>query len=169
MVSTTFNNLPAAKKARIEAALLQEFSDYSLAQAQVARIVVQAQIARGAFYKYFTDLTDAYQYLYRQAMTAIHRNVSRDNTPHEYMLQVQQFTERTANSQYYQLIKRHVTQNEALLPDTTRSAMPANIPSSVWAAAILIHATIKQILTDPSSETQALQRLEQVLTVLHTV
>lgn len=53
MPSSTFTNLPSAKRERIRAALLAEFSQHSLADAQVARIIAAAQIARGAFYKYF--------------------------------------------------------------------------------------------------------------------
>ena len=51
MVSQTFKNLAPLKKERITAALLTEFSTYPLKDAQVARIVKDAQIARGAFYK----------------------------------------------------------------------------------------------------------------------
>ena len=61
MASTTFQHLDAAKQQRVLAALITEFSQYPLAQAQVARIVKQADIARGAFYKYFTDLDHAYR------------------------------------------------------------------------------------------------------------
>lgn len=57
MPSSTFTNLPDEKRQRIEAALLNEFSNHTLATAQVARIVKDAQIARGAFYKYFDNLT----------------------------------------------------------------------------------------------------------------
>lgn len=64
MPSSTFTNLPDEKRQRIEAALLNEFSNHTLATAQVARIVKDAQIARGAFYKYFDNLTDAYSYMY---------------------------------------------------------------------------------------------------------
>lgn len=67
MVKETFTNLDEHKKQRVTQALLHEFSQHSLADAQVARIVKEANIARGAFYKYFTDLTDAYLYLYQIA------------------------------------------------------------------------------------------------------
>ena len=69
MPSTTFKNLNRQKKELITNALLTEFSQHSLASAQVARIVKQAGIARGAFYKYFADLTEAYQYLYQVAIS----------------------------------------------------------------------------------------------------
>ena len=72
MPTSTFRHLTVEKRARITDALLTEFSQYGLADAQVARIVADAQIARGAFYKYFKDLTDAYQYLYGVALDEIH-------------------------------------------------------------------------------------------------
>ena len=61
MPTSTFENLNHEKRQKIEQALLHEFSEHSLALAQVARIVKEAEIARGAFYKYFADLKDAYQ------------------------------------------------------------------------------------------------------------
>lgn len=72
MVSETFINLSDEKKQKIAHALLKEFSTYPLAKAQVARIVKDAGIARGAFYKYFGDLKDAYGYLYSLAMKEVH-------------------------------------------------------------------------------------------------
>ena len=79
MPSTTFENLNLQKKEIITNALLTEFSQHSLASAQVARIVKKAGIARGAFYKYFTDLTEAYQYLYQVAILEIHTPITRAN------------------------------------------------------------------------------------------
>ena len=68
MVKQTFLNLPEEKRQRVTDAVFHEFSNYALTDAQVARIVKEANIARGAFYKYFDDLTDAYLYVYRQAI-----------------------------------------------------------------------------------------------------
>ncbi|MFP7482488.1 TetR/AcrR family transcriptional regulator, partial [Weissella paramesenteroides] len=45
MVSKTFENLAEEKQLRIRHALLKEFSTYSLAEAQVARIVADSGIA----------------------------------------------------------------------------------------------------------------------------
>lgn len=39
MVKSTFTNLPTAKRQKIEAVLLEEFSTYPLAQAKVSHIV----------------------------------------------------------------------------------------------------------------------------------
>lgn len=76
MVKATFTRLPEVKKKRVTEALLNEFSHHALTDSQVARIVKDAGIARGAFYKYFDDLTDAYMYLYRIAIQDIHVNMS---------------------------------------------------------------------------------------------
>lgn len=75
MPSSTFLNLPAQKKARVEQALLDEFSRAPLSQAQVSNIVAQAQIARGAFYRYFDDLNDAYRYLLCRALRDLHHDL----------------------------------------------------------------------------------------------
>ena len=76
MVKQTFKNLPSAKRRRIEAVLLEEFSTYPLADAKVSHIVKNANIARGAFYKYFDDLIDAYVYMYHIAIEDIHARMS---------------------------------------------------------------------------------------------
>jgi len=99
MPLSTFKNLPQPKKDRITAALLTEFSTHSLAEAQVARIVTGADIARGAFYKYFADLTDAYQYLYGVALTHIHQEFGRPTgtefNPDSYYARKDNLTKRT--------------------------------------------------------------------------
>lgn len=75
MPSSTFFNLPHEKKERVEHALLEEFSRAPLSQAQVSNIVQSAHIARGAFYRYFDDLTDAYRYMLAQALRALHHGL----------------------------------------------------------------------------------------------
>lgn len=169
MVSSTFLNLTRAKQARIEAALLHEFSHHPLADAQVARIVARAHIARGAFYKYFTDLTDAYRYLYRQAMTAIHSDFAQTATsqftPAIYLKEVRLFVDQANNGPYYQLIKYHLMQNEALLA-TPKTALDPQLPGNIWAAAVLSHETIKQIISAPQTEETALKRLASALDAL---
>ena len=55
---------------------MTEFSQHPLAQAQVARIVKQADIARGAFYKYFSDLKDAYQYAFKTVIGRLHTGIA---------------------------------------------------------------------------------------------
>lgn len=73
MPTATFKHLPTEKRQRVDRSLLNEFSQHPLATAQVSRIVKDAGIARGAFYKYFQDLPDAYLYLYQKAMKQVHQ------------------------------------------------------------------------------------------------
>lgn len=72
----------------------------------------------GAFYKYFTDLTAAYRYLYQFAMNDLHDDSIRTHrllTAEEYVAQVTAFLEQVTASPYYELIQRHYAVNEALL------------------------------------------------------
>lgn len=167
MPSTTFDHLPTAKRDRVTAALLAEFSAHSLADAQVARIVASADIARGAFYKYFDDLTDAYQYLYRVALREIHRDAGGDERTTfdaDCIYQgVVDFVDQINDSQYYAFIRRHYAENESLLPS---AAVSPRLPAIAWAAMVLSHAAIKEILLDPESETTVRERLRTTLALL---
>ena len=55
MPSSTFEHLSEKKKNTIILALLHEFSKVSLSKAQVAPIVKEAEIARGAFYILYNE------------------------------------------------------------------------------------------------------------------
>lgn len=168
MPTTTFTNLPAAKRSRVTAALLTEFSAHSLADAQVARIVKTAGIARGAFYKYFADLTDAYQFLFHTALADIHAGFG-PATAGQFQAQcyydaVAAFVEHVTNSQqYYQLIQRHYAENESLVPP-----LPVSVDLSAvdWAAMTLSHAAIKEVMQQPTAQAVILQRLQQALNLL---
>ena len=105
MPSTTFEKLPSEKKERILSALLHEFSQYPLTQSQVARIIKEAHISRGAFYKYFADLTDAYTCLYQGSLKEIHVGLSvraplSKETVGLYVNSVKDFLENAAKSPY---------------------------------------------------------------------
>ena len=160
MPSQTFENLPQSKQALVRQALLEEFSNHDLADAQVARIVKNAQIARGAFYRYFTDLTAAYRYLHDDSIRT-HRLL----TAEEYVAQVTAFLEQVTASPYYELIQRHYAVNEALLHT---QAVPRLRPTSAteWAVMVLVHETIKEALWQPQDSSQAVQRLAAALTAL---
>jgi len=167
MPSATFKNLNPEKRARVMAALLTEFSNHSLAEAQVARIVTAAGIARGAFYKYFDDLTDAYQTVYHEALSAVHRDVettpSGAFTPATYYDAVVAFVDHFSNSQYGELIRRHYSENESLLP---APPVPVSLPAADWSAMVLSHATIKEIMLRPANRDAALTRFQQALQLL---
>ncbi|WP_125764753.1 TetR/AcrR family transcriptional regulator [Companilactobacillus hulinensis] len=169
MVSKTFTNLSKDKQERIIKALLKEFSNYTLAEAQVSRIVKESGIARGAFYKYFDDLQDAYSYLYKQALREIHQNVSIDNRralkPDEYVEQVREFVNRSYNSDYYALVKMHLLHNESLFISSFNDHLITG-NEYFWATQVMIHDAIIRIMKDPSSQEMILKKLGNVLRTL---
>lgn len=170
MVKRTFINLPDAKKKRITAALLHEFSSYPLAKAQVARIVKEAGIARGAFYKYFADLNDAYLYLYRQAIQEIHWriNPTGDFKAAFFYDRVCQFISQTQGSKYEQLVKMHLLHNESALPELRQeySAQLLKMSPAMWSAMVLSHQTINAILATPAQQKQILARFKESLQLI---
>lgn len=170
MVKTTFKNLTAEKKQRVTAALLTEFSQYQLKDAKVARIVKNAGIARGAFYKYFADLTDAYTYLYGLALRKIHTDVRISPTefsPANFYEQVVDFLNQTECSEYSALIKLHLLYNENELPQSDQAAVKTRqLAPEVWAAMVLSHEVIKLVFADPASKAASLARFKESLMIL---
>ncbi|WP_304651758.1 TetR/AcrR family transcriptional regulator [uncultured Ligilactobacillus sp.] len=160
MASQTFKNLAPEKKARITTALLKEFSTYPLKDAQVARIVKDAQIARGAFYKYFTDLNEAYDYIYHLALVDIHADL-KSSSPQEILKATRAFVTASLKSPYYDLLKLHLTVNELPLAFADPS-----LAATRWALATLSHQTLKEALNDPKNKELYLTRLEQSFTLL---
>ncbi|MFC6175767.1 TetR/AcrR family transcriptional regulator [Companilactobacillus huachuanensis] len=166
MVSTTFEDLNNSKKKLITDALLNEFSHHTLSTAQVSRIVKESGIARGAFYKYFDNLTDAYNYLYHFALQDIHQTITTDYhkkfQPDDYVDQVREFTEKSTNSRYFELVKMHLLFNEAHFSTPVSNHLIIE-NEFYWATQVLIHDAIKQLMLDPSSKELILQKLANVL------
>ncbi|MQS88894.1 TetR/AcrR family transcriptional regulator [Companilactobacillus mishanensis] len=172
MVSTTFENLNKDKKQNITKALLNEFSHHPLSGSKVSRIVAESGIARGAFYKYFDDLNDAYMYVYGQAMTGIHSDFKREPgisySPEKYRDELKSFVDQASNSEYFDLIKMHITTNEALIEHNKISKdedimFKAHLDAKTWAIAVLTHETIKLILLHPESKKELLDRFYQAV------
>jgi len=63
MPKTTFYNLSAARRARIETAAINEFAENGLKSAVLNNIVANAGIAKGSFYQYFENIEDLYQHV----------------------------------------------------------------------------------------------------------
>jgi AcrR family transcriptional regulator len=63
MPTQTFTNLPAEKRIRIIQAAKEEFSQYSFYDTSINRIIKEAQIPRGSFYRYFENKEDLFLYL----------------------------------------------------------------------------------------------------------
>ncbi|MBD5834816.1 TetR/AcrR family transcriptional regulator [Lactobacillus delbrueckii] len=160
MVKATFDNLSKDKQDRVTEALLKEFSAHTLASAQVARIVKEARIARGTFYKYFEDLTDAYQYLFKLAMRDLHTGLTGRMGADELYQMTKDFVTKATGSQYYNLIRLHYAANEALLPSSRPNKQ---MPACAWAAMALSHEAIKEALLDPDKADFYLDREHEVL------
>lgn len=75
MPKSTFLNLPNDKKQRLIEVLLENFSARHISQVKVADIVEGMAMSRGAFYKYFEDLEDAYTYTIQYYSIQIHRDI----------------------------------------------------------------------------------------------
>ncbi|MBB1079623.1 TetR/AcrR family transcriptional regulator [Limosilactobacillus sp. STM2_1] len=168
MPSATFQNLNLEKKNHINDALLTEFSNHSLASAQVARIVKQAAIARGAFYKYFDNLQDAYQYLYHVAIKDIHTPITRANhllTADDYVKQIRDFVDEINGSRYRDFMKLHFQTNEGLLRDESNPMIKPH-GALEWGVMVLSHETIKDCLLQPAKQDEAIERLAKALSAL---
>lgn len=75
MPKSTFLNLPNEKKQRLIEILLENFSARHISQVKIADIVEDMAMSRGAFYKYFEDLEDAYTYTIQYYSIQIHRDI----------------------------------------------------------------------------------------------
>ena len=170
MVSETFRNLSDEKKEKIAKALLKEFSTYPLSKAQVARIVKDAGIARGAFYKYFGDLKDAYGYLYSLWNERVHMGPPtrlKEFDPEFFYKMTVDFINQTRCSIYFDLIKLHLSQNQAFIgEDEKQKDAFLNLNSQVWAAMVLTHEAIDLALFDKKNKAKILKRYHESLCLL---
>ncbi|WP_270450533.1 TetR/AcrR family transcriptional regulator [Lactobacillus crispatus] len=170
MVKQTFKNLPSAKRRRIEAMLLEEFSTYPLADAKVSHIVKNANIARGAFYKYFDDLIDAYVYMYHIAIEDIHARMSPNEKfdPNHFYARVVKFIDKVQYSKYEPMMKLHMSQNEYLIPHNFKiySRQLLNMGPQLWSAMVLSHEVINLCLSDPENQEKNLARYKKSLDIL---
>ena len=63
MPSVTFLHLPKEKQEKIIGTCKKEFTSCTLNHASINKIIKDADISRGSFYQYFTDIEDAYFYI----------------------------------------------------------------------------------------------------------
>ncbi len=64
MPTSTFFNLPDNKKSRIEAAVIKCFTSMAYSDVSISTVIREADIPRGSFYQYFSDLDDMYIHFY---------------------------------------------------------------------------------------------------------
>lgn len=67
MPTSTFHNLPEAKRQLILDLAIAEFAAHDYREASISRIVARAGIAKGSLYQYFADKRDLYFYLLQLA------------------------------------------------------------------------------------------------------
>ena len=101
MPTQTFLNLNEDKQNQVFNALIKEFSDHRLMDAQVARIIKDCSIARGSFYKYFDDINDSYQYVLKRVLRKVHFDVATES-----------FINKLKDSDYEQFYRQYVLFNQ---------------------------------------------------------
>lgn len=95
MPKETFFNLSNAKKQRIDDLLLEIFCSQHISQVKVSEIVDKMGMSRGAFYKYFQDLEDAYLYTIKSSSHIVHQDILKfisENKQH-FFLGVEKYLE----------------------------------------------------------------------------
>ncbi|MFT8878425.1 TetR/AcrR family transcriptional regulator [Oenococcus sp.] len=83
MPKETFYNLSEEKRQRILRAAQNEFARVPLAEAKVARIVLDAGIPRGSFYQYFDDISDLYHYFFKNKARSFQENFKKAVLTHD--------------------------------------------------------------------------------------
>lgn len=133
MPSETFFNLPEQKQERIDSILLDVFSKQELAHVRVSQIVSAMQMSRGAFYKYFTDLADAYRYITQKAMVAIHDAVFQKIKEEKYQLFIglRAFVSEFMQLEPYDVLYRYFILLEITPSDQTVS-IPRHVDRHMW-------------------------------------
>ena len=127
MPSTTFESLDPRKRERIKQALVEEFSQHPVARAQVARIVQSSQISRGAFYVYFADLVDSYDWVLAQALSGIEDDLMQtiaqypDDTLQAFVAYTSGYVTHLNDSPYRALYSMHWMCNEAYISENRKT------------------------------------------------
>lgn len=75
MPTDTFNKLPEEKKTKVILAAKKEFARASLRDASIKNIVEGAGIARGSFYQYFDSKEELLQYLLKEHVEEMNKNL----------------------------------------------------------------------------------------------
>lgn len=154
------------KKSNLRKALIDEFSHYSVSDSQVARIVQQANISRGSFYTYFEDLYDAYEWVFEQVMSDVHReklDTLLDTAIH--------FIEGVQDNPYHEFLKKYYEVNESLLSSynshkesiSCLNYQTGKYDALSWVEKIVIHESIKEaFMTDIDSHNEIISRLKYI-------
>jgi AcrR family transcriptional regulator len=170
MAKDILTRIKTEKKQNLKAALIDEFSVYSIADAQVARIVAQANISRGSFYTYFEDLYDAYEWVLELVMTEIHH----DQVVNPFEATIR-FIAGIEVNPYYDFLKKYYQVNESLFNTylshkaTTNFATHTkqNLDTKLWLEMLVSHESIKEAFLQPDNTDQIINRLTTVQDLLN--
>lgn len=75
MPKSTFLNLSESRRHEIDQLLIETFYDTPASQVNVAEIVKKMGLSRGAFYKYFDNINDAFHYTLQQNAQVIRYDI----------------------------------------------------------------------------------------------
>lgn len=112
MIKVTLTNLSPVKQENLRQAVFLEFSQRPLLDAKVANIVKQAGISRGAFYTYFDDIYDAYQWASQLIFADIHEQL---RVASQQIDQTIAFLNHVKTRDDYDFLKYHYTVNAAII------------------------------------------------------
>ncbi len=118
MPHETFLNLPDNKKNTIEDILLNIFFKQPISQVKVSEIVSEMKMSRGAFYKYFDDLDDAYTYIINKYALLIHQDIIKyiQEDKNQFFLGIEKYliwcSELDHNSPYWKSLRLLTESND---------------------------------------------------------
>ena len=164
MVKATFMRLPKEKQERIYNQLVLEFSRHPLAEAKVSHIVAGCGIARGSFYKYFDDLTDAYRYTLGQVLATVHANVPQGGmTPHIAYELVADFVDKAQKSPWQGFIKMHFSYNDNAV---SAPQMDLSLEPEQWLIMLAAHDVLRQVAQEPDKKDRLLELFKKSMEIL---
>ncbi|WP_461219336.1 TetR/AcrR family transcriptional regulator [Lapidilactobacillus salsurivasis] len=120
MPKETFLNLPPTRQKEIEQLLLEIFYNRPVSQVKVTEIVERMEMSRGAFYKYFEDLNDAYHYTLAQNAKIIRHDILRciDDNQEDFFVGIEHYLAKCGqlkpNTRYWRRINLLTRSNAEL-------------------------------------------------------
>jgi len=93
MPKATYINLNEEKSKRVTKILVDIFYNKNVSQVTVSEIVDALGMSRGAFYKYFSDIYDAYHTIVKTCAAEVHRGIMHfiEENEHQFLLGVEQY------------------------------------------------------------------------------
>lgn len=166
MIKPTLANLSPIKQEKLRQAVFLEFSQRPLLDAKVANIVKQAGISRGAFYTYFDDIYDAYQWAADLVFADIHQQLQGSG---EQIAQTIAFLNHVRTREDYDFLKYHYTVNASIiaqrLPDQQRKRLRHLKPDAddqtinEWLVTQSVHGLVADFFLHPDAQDDILKTL----------